>query len=287
MRAAIGCRNSSRPAGRSRVDDIQIGRSACGHRSACIRNRGRTSQYARRCAGRLRGTVGRIGLTSLTRGMDDRERARRHGRAPDCRARRPRCRASSTAHARGAAPPASCPSRCGTRPTTIARCRSAEGQTISQPYMVAVMTEALAPEPHRSRARDRHRLWLPDRHPGAARGDGRSRSSATPRSRRPRAGRSRPSAATNVGSSVGDGTEGLPGRRAVRSDPRDRRRARGSRALQAQLADGGRLVIPVGPPGFQHLTIVDRRGASASTAAKRDACVFVPLIGRTGGRTKH
>ena len=42
------------------------------------------------------------------------------------------------------------------------------GQTISQPYVVAYMTEQLEVEPQPSRARDRHRLGLPGRHSVAA-----------------------------------------------------------------------------------------------------------------------
>ena len=51
--------------------------------------------------------------------------------------------------------------------------------------------------------------------------------------------------------------------------------------LRGQLADGGRLVIPVGPSGFQHL---DRRRREAIDFSTREgeACVFVPLIGRHG-----
>lgn len=49
------------------------------------------------------------------------------------------------------------------------------------------------------------------------------------------------------------------------------------RALLEQLADGGRLVIPVGPPNQQLLRIVDRSGARFSS---RDiaAVSFVPLL---------
>ena len=38
---------------------------------------------------------------------------------------------------------ASCRPSCSARPTTMDRCRSGSGQTISQPYIVAYMTEAL------------------------------------------------------------------------------------------------------------------------------------------------
>ena len=52
-------------------------------------------------------------------------------------------------------------------------------------------------------------------------------------------------------------------------------------ALKGQLAEGGRLVIPVGPAGFQHLTVVTRAGIRFEEE-QRDSCVFVPLIGRQG-----
>ena len=53
--------------------------------------------------------------------------------------------------------------------------------------------------------------------------------------------------------------------------------------LVAQLADGGRLVIPVGPREIQRLTIVHRHGPSVETRTT-DSCVFVPLRGRHGQR---
>ena len=52
-------------------------------------------------------------------------------------------------------------------------------------------------------------------------------------------------------------------------------------ALKSQLADGGRLVIPVGPQGHQSLTVVHRHGDQFAEAL-RESCVFVPLIGREG-----
>ncbi len=53
--------------------------------------------------------------------------------------------------------------------------------------------------------------------------------------------------------------------------------------LVAQLADGGRLVIPVGSGRSQRLTIVQRRGNDQATRTA-DACVFVPLVGAYGHR---
>lgn len=51
--------------------------------------------------------------------------------------------------------------------------------------------------------------------------------------------------------------------------------------LLEQLADGGRLLMPVGPPGAQDIVRVTRRGAQ--WAEERIAAAsFVPLIGRHG-----
>jgi protein-L-isoaspartate(D-aspartate) O-methyltransferase len=52
-------------------------------------------------------------------------------------------------------------------------------------------------------------------------------------------------------------------------------------ALPAQLADGGRLVVPVGMRGRQELMLVVRRGDSFEERAC-GPCVFVPLIGEGG-----
>lgn len=53
--------------------------------------------------------------------------------------------------------------------------------------------------------------------------------------------------------------------------------------LVAQLADGGNLVLPIGPRHHQQLVVVHRDGARVE---QRDleACVFVPLLGRYGYR---
>lgn len=53
--------------------------------------------------------------------------------------------------------------------------------------------------------------------------------------------------------------------------------------LLDQLADGGRLVIPVGPAGRQQLVVVSRQGGRL-TETPAGACSFVPLIGAAGYR---
>ncbi|HUP83324.1 MAG TPA: protein-L-isoaspartate(D-aspartate) O-methyltransferase [Candidatus Limnocylindria bacterium] len=160
----------------------------------------------------------------------------------------------------------------------------ADGQTISQPFMVAIMTATLD-----VRATDRvlevgtgsgyqtavlirlaaHVLSI-ERHPGLA--DSAARVL-------------RDLAITGVDIVVGDGSEGWPD-----GAPYDRILVTAGapalpESLIAQLAEGGRLVIPVGPAGLQHLTVVDRAGEQV-TVREGAPCVFVPLIGRQGWATE-
>jgi protein-L-isoaspartate(D-aspartate) O-methyltransferase len=86
---------------------------------------------------------------------------------------------------------------------------------------------------------------------------------------------------TNVTVLVGDGSIGYPeaapydGILVAAGAPRV------PEALKLQLADGGHLVIPVGPQGHQDLTVLRREG-SQFRETTREPCVFVPLVGEEG-----
>jgi protein-L-isoaspartate(D-aspartate) O-methyltransferase len=153
------------------------------------------------------------------------------------------------------------------------------GQTISQPFMVAAMTEALMLEG------TEHVLEIGTGSGYQAAILAELAAHVVTVERRPElAGAARATLASlgykNVEVVVGDGTLGL-GDRA----PFDRILVTAGaphvpEALTRQLSDQrGRLVIPVGTPAQQWLTIVVRDGERL-TETLRDACVFVPLLGR-------
>jgi protein-L-isoaspartate(D-aspartate) O-methyltransferase len=155
------------------------------------------------------------------------------------------------------------------------------GQTISQPYMVARMTELLATRPG-----DRIleigtgsgyqaailatigcRVTTIERHEVLA---------ATARRRIEDLGLS-----DAVEVRVGDGSLGAPD-----GAPWDGIVVTAAApgipdALRDQLADGARLVIPVGPRDRQILVVVERRG-NDWIERPDGACVFVPLVGAGG-----
>ena len=157
----------------------------------------------------------------------------------------------------------------------------AAGQTISQPYVVALMTELLQVEPG-------------DRILEIGTGSGyqaavlaRLGAIVTSIERIPQLAVAAREHLADVGIDgvdvrVGDGSVGAPDgapwdgiivTAAAPSVPE---------ALRAQLAVGARLVIPVGPRYEQELLVVERRGPDEWHEWSDGAVAFVPLIGREG-----
>jgi protein-L-isoaspartate(D-aspartate) O-methyltransferase len=155
------------------------------------------------------------------------------------------------------------------------------GQTISQPYMVARMTELLAVEPGErilevgtgSGYQAAVLAWLGahvttiERHHELS-DEARDRLGAL--------------GVTNVDLRVGDGTLGEPegapwdGIVVTAAGPSI------PDALREQLAIGARLVIPVGPREQQELIVVERRGPADWTEWSDGPVAFVPLVGEAG-----
>ena len=146
-----------------------------------------------------------------------------------------------------------------------------------RPHDRAARRPAGRPDP-----RDRHGLRLPGGDPRLARCAGHVASSGRrPDPRRPRP-RSMPLglgdrveirlADGSLGDPTGAPWDGIIVTAAAPAIPD---------ALREQLADGGRLVIPVGPRDRQILTLVTRHG-DEWTERPDGGCVFVPLIGAGG-----
>jgi protein-L-isoaspartate(D-aspartate) O-methyltransferase len=155
-----------------------------------------------------------------------------------------------------------------------------EGQTISQPYIVAVMVAALEVRPGDrvlevgtgtgyqaavlgELAAD---IWTVERQPQLA---GKAREIL------------RSLGYENVHVINGDGSLGLP-----EHAPFDKILVAAAapqipEALVAQLADNGRLVVPVGSRLEQQVQVV-RKVGDRITVAGQDACRFVPLLGEQG-----
>lgn len=154
------------------------------------------------------------------------------------------------------------------------------GQTISQPYMVALMTQALAPRAAdtvlevgtgsgyqaailAALSREVHTV---ERHPKLAE----------------RAAKLLPELGyENVHVHCGDGTLGW-----TANAPYDRIIVTAGApvvpgTLEEQLAEGGRLVCPEGPRERQVLVTVERRGGQL-LREESIGCMFVPLIGEAG-----
>lgn len=154
------------------------------------------------------------------------------------------------------------------------------GQTISQPYMVAVMTEALDPHLHERvlevgtgtgyQAAVLARLvrevisieYVPE---------------LAEQAREPL----RRLGITNVTIIMGDGTLGYPPREPYDGIIVTAGAPAVPETLIAQLNEGGRIVIPVGSQMYQELVVL-RRQAGKIHEERREGCVFVPLRGQYG-----
>ena len=86
---------------------------------------------------------------------------------------------------------------------------------------------------------------------------------------------------TNVRVEVGDGTLGFPPAQPYDGIMVTAGAPRVPEPLRDQLADGGRLVIPVGGTSFQELVVETKRGERFASEI-RNGCIFVPLVGRYG-----
>jgi protein-L-isoaspartate(D-aspartate) O-methyltransferase len=161
------------------------------------------------------------------------------------------------------------------------------GQTISQPYIVARMTEALGLE-------ERGWPWGDDRPDVLDVGTGSGYQAAvlaqlgarvTSVERDPELADEARHRLSALGYAVdvviGDGSLGYPERAPYAGIVVGAAAPAVPRPLVDQLADGARLVVPVGSRSSQRLTIVQRVGERTETRTS-DACVFVPLVGSHG-----
>ena len=155
-----------------------------------------------------------------------------------------------------------------------------EGQTISQPFVVAHMTEALS-------------LGSDDKVLEIGTGSGYQTAVLSLLAREvytverlawlseQAQGTLKETGCQNVSFRIGDGSLGWP-----EAGPFDAilvtcAAPRVPPPLIDQLADGGRLVVPVGPRGYQDLVLV-RRNGQAITEDRLSPVAFVPLIGEHG-----
>jgi protein-L-isoaspartate(D-aspartate) O-methyltransferase len=155
-----------------------------------------------------------------------------------------------------------------------------EGQTISQPYIVAVMTEAARVSPGDKAleigsgsgyqaailARLGARVYTVERNPRLA-------NESRERLRRLNY--------EKVEVLTGDGSKGLPALAPFDVIIVSAGTPSIAPNLLEQLADGGRLVAPVGGLQQQELLVL-RRQAGKITTHSSGACQFVPLIGKGG-----
>lgn len=87
--------------------------------------------------------------------------------------------------------------------------------------------------------------------------------------------------AANVHFRVGDGSRGWPEHAPYDAILVTCAAPAAPQPLVNQLADGGRLIVPVGPRGYQDLVLVRRAGETV-TQDRLSPVAFVPLIGEHG-----
>lgn len=151
-----------------------------------------------------------------------------------------------------------------------------QDQTISQPYMVALMLEYLAVEPENTvleigtgsgyqsalLAELAKHVYTLERHPALANFAARDLT---------RLGYS------NVSVLVRDGSQGLPEHAPYERIIVSAAAPRVPPALLAQLSEGGRMILPVGSEHAQELQLI-RKKNGVPLATSLEGCRFVPLI---------
>lgn len=156
----------------------------------------------------------------------------------------------------------------------------AEGQTVSQPYIVALMLEAAALQPSSKvlevgtgsgyqtavLAEICAQVYSMERHPLLA------QQAALVLARLGYA---------HVSVVVGDGSQGLPEHAPFDAIIVSAAAPQIPAALFEQLREGGRMILPVGPAHAQELQLVSRRDGRP-TVHRLEGCRFVPLIGDQG-----
>jgi protein-L-isoaspartate(D-aspartate) O-methyltransferase len=169
-----------------------------------------------------------------------------------------------------------------------------EGQTLSQPYIVAIMLQAAALE-RSNRVLEigtgsgyqtalltelAAQVYSVERHPSLAKiAQGTLArlgymSGIPPVERRDGWG-------SRVNVSVGDGSRGMPEQAPFDAIVVSAAAPQIPNALFEQLREGGRMVIPVGPPDAQELRLVRKRDGQPAVTVM-EGCRFVPLIGSGG-----
>jgi protein-L-isoaspartate(D-aspartate) O-methyltransferase len=151
-----------------------------------------------------------------------------------------------------------------------------DGQTISQPYIVAIMLQALELK-HTDKVLEvgtgsgyvtallaelTAQVYSVERHPALAAEAQRVLTTL---------------GYTNVAIVVGDGTAGLPTHAPYNAIIVSAASSELPPALLSQLREGGRMIIPVGPAESQQLQLIRVVNGNPQISL-REACRFVPLI---------